>query len=230
MIEHVLAHNEQESHSGFLGKLQAVFDRREEATKEHLIKDAFVNAFDDMVQNMEPENQDRIMVKIQRGLVTIGGYMHEYGARLGDFVRNAVNAPMILGDENASFPRNKVYAEVLSVAQSWGVHAKNTQKIATDTRNSYRDHFLPTAATGALQGALALGTISAIEGSKYGFVAAGFQGALIGAGAGGVIGAATPWIMRIKDKLMGPPVLYYSLYNFFGRINISVKNSGFSYA
>lgn len=228
MTEQAHAHPEHEAGAGFLGKLTAVFDRREQDTKEHLIKDAFVNAFDDMVQNMEPEDQKTIMVKIQRGLVTIGGYMHEYGARLGDFVRNAVNAPMLAADE--SFPRNKIYAETLSVAKQWGDHAKNTQKIATDTRNSYRDHFLPTTATGALQGAIALGTLSAIEGSKYGFVAAGFQGALIGAGAGGVIGAATPWIMRIKDKLMGPPVLYYSLYNFFGRINISIKNTSFSYA
>jgi hypothetical protein len=228
MEQHQASNHEGERANGFLRKLTDIFDRKAGAGSEHLIKDTFVGKFNDMVEHMAPADQNRIMVKIQRGLVTIGGYMHEYGARIADFVRNTVNAPMVMADEK--FPKNAIYTEVLSMAESWGNHAKNTQKTATDARNSYRDHFLPTAATGALQGAVFGGLYGALEGSKYGLVANGPHGAVVGAGVGGALGVLAPIVMRIKDKLMGPPVLYYSIFSFIRRSPIKITLPANQYA
>lgn len=200
-----------------------VFDRKAKRNGEKrlLILETYQQKFENLVEKMPPENQDTLMVNLQKIGMTIRGTFAEYGARITDFVRNIVVWPMIRTAPD--FPKDKYYQIQLARTKAWTGFAGNTVKTATAERLAYRDHFLPSAVIGAESGAL-FGTfwgipagilIGATEGAKVG-LAVGAGGVAAGAGLGAILGGGASLIMRLKDRMIGPPIAYYNLDSFSG--------------
>lgn len=196
-------------------EVQAVFDRRAEHGERRLILDTYLEKFDSLLKTMPKEQRDTAMVKIQRFIVKIGGYVSEYTARFADFIRNVVVWPMIAATED--FPKDKNYQIELARANAWGEFARNTTKTATAERTAYRDHFLPTAIIGSeAVGALGIFAGATYGGAKLGGLSGaavgGVAGAAAGAVVGGILGGSAALVMRLKDRILGPPVVYYSMF------------------
>lgn len=66
--------------------------------------------------------------------------------------------------------------------------------------------------------------LGAIEGVKFGTVLGGATAA--GAVLGGAIGGAAALIMRLKDRIIGPPVVYYDLFGSGGSGGGSTMHTG----
>jgi len=206
--------------------IKQIFERRATHGERKLILESYQSKFDKLLETLPKEKRDTTAIKIQKFGVKIGAYLSEYGARFSDFVRNVFVWPMIAATED--FPKDKYYQIELARAKAWGDFARDTTITATAERMAYRDFFLPNALVGAgtagtlgLFGGLAVG---ATEGTKIGVVTGGLYGAAIGAAVGAAIGGGTALVLQIKDRLLGPPVLYYSLFSGSGAaINI---NSG----
>jgi len=200
-------------------EIQAVFDRRAEHGERRLILDTYLEKFDNLLKTMPKEQRDTAMVKIQRFVVKIGGYISEYTARFTDFVRSVVVWPMVAATQD--FPKDKYYQIELARAKAWGEFARDTTKTATSERMAYRDHFFPSA----LVGAEALGIFGTVAGATYlgatkgtiaGAAVGGLYGAAAGAVVGGAIGGTAALVMRLKDRIFGPPAVYYSLFTYGG--------------
>jgi hypothetical protein len=197
-------------------QVREVFERRAAAGERKLILETYKEGFEKLLMTIPPEKRDTIAVQIQKLFVTIGGALSEYGSRFVDFVRNTTVFPMLLATKD--FPKDKYYQLNLAGAQAWGEFALKTTKTATAERMLYRDKFLPAAITGVPMGGL-IGAVSigAYEGIQYGAVA-GIQGAVagavVGAIGGGILAGGTSLFYKVKDALIGPPVLYYGLYTF----------------
>lgn len=210
---------EVESHIKLADAVQQVFERRAAAGKRKLILETYQQKFNQLLLTLPGEKRDTIAVEIQRLFVTIGGAFSEYGSRFIDFVRNVFVFPMIVATED--FPKDKYYQMNLAGAKAWGEFALNTTKTATAERMSYRDNFLGSVLTGiptgGLMGAVAMGTL---EGTKIGTLAGGLGGAALGAvggaAGGALLGGATSLFLRAKDAIIGPPVLYYSIFSLNG--------------
>lgn len=184
--------------------VREVFERRARAGERKLILETYQQKFDQLLQTLPKENRDRLAVKIQKFFININGWLSEYGARFGDFIRSIVVWPMIRGVKD--FPQDPIYQIELARAQAWGDFALRTTKTATAARTAYRDKLLPSAITFGALGAVGTGIV---YGAQYGAIA-GLQGAAIGAAAGGIIGGGISLGLRVKDLLMGPPAVYYS--------------------
>lgn len=200
-----------------------VFDGKalEIRRNRHLIREMYEQKFAELVEKMPSEDQDTLMVNLQRIGMTVRGVFAEYGARITDFVRNIVVWPMIRTVPD--FPKDKYYQIQLARAKAWTGFAGDTVKTATAERLAYRDHFLPSAVIGAEGGAL-FGTfwgipagilIGATEGAKMGLLA-GVGGVAVGAGLGAILGGGASLSMRLKDRMIGPPLTYYNLDSFSG--------------
>ncbi len=206
--------NEREAGISLASQINEVFERRASAGERKLIMETYKQKFESLIKTLPKEKQNTSMVKIQRAIVSISGAFYEYGARFTDFIRKVFIFPMIAAIED--FPKDKYYQIELARAKAWGEFAHDTTKTATAERNGYRDHFLPTALTGA-EALGAMGTFmgaaygGAKAGSLAGAAAGGLYGAAIGAAAGGILGGAMSLIMRASDRIMGPPVAYYNL-------------------
>ncbi len=164
---------------------------------------------------MPQEKRDTMAVHLQKIMVDIRGYVSEYGARFSDFIRNVVMWPMIHATRD--FPKDKNYQISLARAKAWGEFAVNTTKTATAERTAYKENFLPSAIiggeTGILPGMFVGASLGLVEGTKYGLVTGGAYGAAIGAAAGAVIGGAISLGLRLKDRIMGPPAVYYDIFS-----------------
>lgn len=207
---------EKEQRSSLPSLIADVFDRRVENYRKDrkLIRETYEQKFASLLETIPRESRDTTAIKIQKVLVKIGGFFSEYGARLSDFVRNVVMWPMVRATRD--FPKDKYYQIGLARAKAWGEFARDTTKTATAERMAYRNHFLPAAVVGAEIGAAAVSLPVAVgvgiaEGAKYGLIA-GAQGALIGGAVGGAIGGAVSLALKLKDRIIGPPVLYYELF------------------
>lgn len=216
--------HEREVGKPLADQVQEIFERRATRGERRLIWDTYNKKFEQLLSNLPKEKRDNIAIKIQKIITTIRGFLGEYGARFTDFMRKVFLWPLIKSAED--FPKDKYYQIELGRAKAWGEFAKDTTKTATRERTAFRDHFLSTAASHAQVGAAALGTFgliggAAVEGAKAGAVL-GLQGAAAGAVIGGVLGGAYSWGLHIKDKMMGPPVAFYELFNSGGsKININ---------
>lgn len=210
---------EKEQRSSLPSLIADVFDRRVENYRKDrkLIRETYEQKFEKLLETIPRENRDTTAIKIQKVLVKIGGFFSEYGARFTDFVRNVVMWPMVRATRD--FPKDKYYQIGLARAKAWGEFARDTTRTATAERMAYRNHFLPSAVVGAEIGTAAGALLSipvavgigATEGAKVGLVA-GAQGALLGATVGGAIGGAVSLALKFKDRIIGPPVLYYELF------------------
>ncbi len=210
---------EKEQGSSLPSLIADVFDRRVQNYRKdrRLIRETYEQKFEKLLETLPQESRDTTAIKIQKVLVKIGGFFSEYGARFTDFVRNVVMWPMVRATRD--FPKDKYYQIGLARAKAWGEFARDTTKTATAERMAYRNHFLPTAVVGAEIGTAAGALVSfpaavgvgIAEGAKYGLVA-GVEGAAIGAAVGGAIGGAVSLALKLKDRIIGPPVLYYELF------------------
>jgi hypothetical protein len=194
-----------------LGRLTSeIFERHATHGKRKVIAETYRDRLNTLLANVSEENKERIGIKLQKLGVTIGSYVSEYGSRFSDFVNNIVQWPLQRADKNT--PKDLFYQISLARAQAWGDFAVNTTKTATAERNAYKNHFwsaaLATAPAGAAYGAFVGAT--SLEGAKYGLLVGGLHGALIGAGAGAAIGGAYSLGIRLKDRIMGPPIAYYA--------------------
>ncbi len=206
--------HEREVGKPLADQVQEVFERRATQGERKFIWDTYNKKFEQLLQNLPKEKQANIAVKIQKIMTTVRGFVGEYGSRFADFVRKAFLWPMIRSAED--FPKDKYYQMELARAKAWGEFAKDTTKTATRERTAFRDHFLSTAVSHAQVGAATLGTLgviggAALEGAKAGAIL-GIQGAAAGAVIGGALGGAYSWGLHIKDKMMGPPVVFYDLF------------------
>ncbi|MEK7543910.1 MAG: hypothetical protein AAB557_03515 [Patescibacteria group bacterium] len=210
-----------------------IFERRvvtSEAKKERqLIMETYGAKFQAIVDTLPAEKRATTSIVVQKFLVTVGSFFSEYGSRFTDFARNIALWPVVRSSPD--FPRDKYYQIELARANAWGTFGRETTKTATAERSGYRDNFLPTALTGSFWGSLIGGTMVGVtEGMKYG-LAGGVQGVAIGAGLGAVIGGVaagiSPLMMRLQDRFIGPPVVYYDLdqYSGSGRISINTSTS-----
>lgn len=200
--------------------IEDVFERRIATAsvkpERRLIMETYAEKFREIVNTLPPEKRDTTAIQLQKIFVKLGSVFSEYGARFSDFVNNIINWPMIRA--TTDFPKDKHYQMGLARAKAWGGFALDTTKTATAERFAYRDHFLPSAVIGAEQGALVGGAMSipiaiglgADLGAKTGLLA-GAAGVAGGALLGGALGGATALIMRLKDRIIGPPVVYYEL-------------------
>lgn len=129
----------------------------------------------------------------------------------------------------SDFPKDKYYQMGLARAKAWGGFARDTTRTATAERFAFRDHFLPSAIIGAeggaFLGAFASIPVGVIAGAKLGaevglLAGAGTAvgGALLGAGIGGL----STLLVRLQDRIIGPPVAYYEL---FGGLSHSSSSS-----
>jgi hypothetical protein len=202
----VTSHREHEPKRPLADLVGDVFERRASRGDRSLILDTYKEKFEQLVNTLPKEQQDTLTVQIQKVFVAISGTFAEYGARIGDFIRNVTVWPMIKA--NKDFPKDVYYQIGLARAQAWGEFAMRTTKTATKARMAYRDKFLPSAATGGFMGAVGVGVY---EGLTKGALVAGVQGAAIGAVAGGIIGGGMSAFLQLKDKVMGPPVLFFDL-------------------
>ena len=198
-----------------------VFERKANAAKARLIKSTYAEKFQQMVERLPAEQQDSIMVSLQKLGLSIKGFCAEYGARFTDFVRNIFIWPMVKAAPD--FPKDKYYQIALARAAAWTGFAQNTRSTATKERTAYRDHFLPSTVIGAEFGSL-FGTmwgipagiiIGGVKGAEAGAIA-GAAGIAVGAGIGAAVGGLTSIIMKIKDRIIGPPVVYYNLDAYSG--------------
>ena len=206
--------HEREMGTPLASQINEIFERRASAGERKLIMDTYSQSFEQLLRTLPKEKQDTAMVKIQRVLVKVGGAFHEYGARITDFIRNILVFPLIAATED--FPKDKFYQIELARAKAWGEFARNTTKTATAERNAYRDNFLPSALTIAestsVAGAFIGGSLAGVQsGTLTGAAMGGVYGAAIGAAAGGVLGGVAALTMRYKDRILGPPVMYYNL-------------------
>jgi len=204
---------EVEPNKTLASEVRGVFERRALAGDRKLIYDTYQKKLDALIQTMPSEERNNVAIKVQEVVTQVRGFVSEYGARFFDFVRNIVLWPMIQADKD--FPKDKYYQLSLASAKAWGEFGWDTTKTATAERKAYRDHFLASAVTKGELGALAGGAggllIGAIEGAKIGAVTLGVGGALAGAAVGGAIGGVYSLGLYFKDKIMGPPVVFYDL-------------------
>lgn len=180
--------------------------------------ETYADKFRELVNTLPPEKRDTTAIQLQKIFVKLGSIFSEYGTRFSDFVNNIINWPMIRATPD--FPKDKYYQMGLARAKAWGGFARDTTKTATAERFAFRDHFLPSAVIGAEQGAVVGGMLTVpfifsvaagtAEGAKAGLLA-GAAGVAGGALLGGALGGATALIMRLKDRIIGPPVVYYEL-------------------
>ncbi len=225
---------ERETGTSLASQINEIFERRATAGDRKLILETYQQKFDQLLLTLPKEKRDTIAIKIQQFAVKIGGYISEYSARFSDFVRNVVVWPMAAASEE--FPKDKYYQIELARAKAWGEFARDTTKTATAERMAYRDHFLPSAITGAeaggIFGAVAGAMFAGVaKGTEIGFIAGGgLQGAAIGAAVGGALGGGTALLMGIKDRIIGPPVLYYSLFAGMGGSSININTGSNSLA
>ena len=197
-----------------------VFERRIATSavkpERRLIMETYAGKFREVVNTLPPEKRNTSAIEIQKIFVKLRGVFAEYGARFGDFVNNIINWPMIRATPD--FPKDKYYQMGLARAKAWGGFALDTTKTATAERFAFRDHFLPSAVIGAEGGSLVGGVMSlpiavglGVDlGVKTGLLA-GVAGVAGGALLGGALGGASALIMRLKDRIIGPPVVYYEL-------------------
>lgn len=208
-------------------QINEIFERRATKGERKLILETYETKLDALIQKMPKEQQDNIAIKLQKILTTIRGVFAEYGARITDFARKVFLWPMIRAGKD--FPKDKYYQIELGRAKAWGEFAKDTTKTATAERTAYRDHFLSTVAShagvvGAVLGAGGIIGGAATEGAKIGaIVGLGIQGAAVGAVAGGILGGAYSAGLFLKDKIMGPPIVYYDLLVGAGRSGITIN-------
>lgn len=222
------AGQEREPRKPLADQVSEIFERRATKGERKLILETYEKKLDALIQKLPKEQQDNIAVKIQKILTTIRGVFAEYGARITDFARKVFLWPMIRSATD--FPKDKYYQIELGRAKAWGEFAKDTTKTATAERTAFRDHFLSTAVSHAGVGGAVLGTAGlvtgAVEGAKIGAVVGlGVQGAAAGAVVGGVLGGAYSAGLYFKDKIMGPPVVYYDLLAGAGRNGITINAS-----
>lgn len=194
-----------------------IFDRRVEHGNRTIILETYQKKFEKMLETLPQENRNTLAVELSRLLVTIQGVVSEYGARVSDFVRKIVLWPMIKADKN--FPKDKYYQLELARAQAWGDFSLRTTKTATAERMAYRNNFMPSALVGAeigtlggayLAPALVGSAIGAGKGAAAG-IALGAGGIALGAGIGAAIGGGSALLLRLKDEIMGPPILFYNM-------------------
>lgn len=205
--------------------VREVFDRRAAKGERKLIMETYGKKLEHLIQTMPKEQQENIAIKIQKVLTTIRAFFAEYGARFTDFIRKIFLWPMILNGKD--FPKDKYYQIELARAKAWGEFGMDTTKTATTERSAYRDHFFSTSIVGAQVGAGILGSAGLIsgammEGAKVGAIA-GVQGAAVGAVVGGVVGGAISAGLWAKDKIMGPPVVFYDLLSGAGKSGVSLN-------
>jgi len=194
-------------------KIAAIFDRSVKEYEKGTVQKVYQEKFQELVNFMPSEDRDRIMVKLQKLGVSIRGAFGEYGSRFFDFVRNAVSWPLIQAD--STYPKDKYYQMAIARAKAWTGFAKDTTKTATAERNVLKNHFLPSAITGAEYGALGFGiagaALGATKGAAVGAATMGLGGAAVGAGLGAAVGGLGSIARRIKDRMIGPPIMYYNL-------------------
>jgi len=226
MSERPIPH-EREQKKSLGDQIQAIFERRATKGERKLILETYETKLDALIQKLPKEQQDNVAIKIQKILTTIRGVFAEYGARITDFARKVFLWPLIRAGKD--FPKDKYYQIELGRAKAWGEFAKDTTKTATAERTAFRDHFLSTAVSHAGVGGAVLGTAgiiggAATEGAKIGAVVGlGVQGAAVGAIAGGILGGAYSAGLFLKDKIMGPPVVFYDLLAGAGRNGITIN-------
>lgn len=194
--------------------VRQIFERRAIHGERKLIKDVYLEKFEQLVTTLPKEQRDTAMITMQRFVIKVGGYFSEYSARFVDYVRRITVWPMMAATKD--YPRDKYYQMELARAKAWGEFALNTTKTATAERVSFRDHFLPSAIVGAesggLMGVVAGATLAGVtKGAEFG-LAGGLQGAAIGAAIGGAMGGGIALGMSISDRILGPPVAYYNLF------------------
>ncbi|MFZ5534767.1 MAG: hypothetical protein ACOY3M_01280 [Patescibacteria group bacterium] len=221
-------HHELAPKKTLADQVQAIFERRATKGERKLILETYETKFDALLQKLPKEQQENIMVKIQKVLTTIRGVFSEYGARITDFARKVFLWPMIAADKD--FPKDKYYQIELARAKAWGEFAKDTTKTATAERTAYRDHFASTVVSHAqvlgAGGAIGMVGLGVAEGAKIGAVAGlGLQGAAVGAIAGGILGGAYSFGLFVKDKIVGPPVVYYDVFAGAGKRGVSIDIS-----
>lgn len=195
--------------------VRQIFERRATHGDRKLILEAYQSQFEKVLTTLPKDKRENTSIQIQRFAVKIRGYLSEYTTRFADYVRNIVVWPMISATED--FPKDKYYQMELARAKAWGEFALDTTKTATAERMAYRDHWLPNALTGAgslgAVGLLGGVTFGALEGAKIGAVVGlGLGGAAVGAAVGGAIGGGMSLALEIKDRILGPPVVYYNLF------------------
>lgn len=219
--------HEREPKKSIADQVQAIFERRATKGERKLILETYETKLDALIQKLPAGERDNVAIKIQKIITTIRGVFAEYGARITDFARKVFLWPMI---RNATdFPKDKYYQIELARAKAWGEFAKDTTKTATAERTAFRDHFLSTAVSHAGVGGALLGTAgiiggAATEGAKIGAVIGlGVQGAAVGAVAGGILGGAYSAGLFLKDKIMGPPVVFYDLLAGAGRNGVTIN-------
>lgn len=229
-MSEVQAIREVEPNKTLADEVRMVFERRAMKGERKLILELYQQKFEQLIATLPKEKQDAMAIKIQKLGVKIGGYISEYSARFSDYIRNVFVWPMVAATED--FPKDKYYQIELARAKAWGEFAHDTTKTATNERMAYRNHFLHSALTGAGQGgifgALTGAVLAASEGAKIGLLGGGLYGAAVGAAVGGALGGVLSLTLAVKDRLLGPPVLYYSLFTGGGgsiRINTGGGNA-----
>lgn len=221
MVEHVSAEVIRKKPLGEL--IADVFERKVSTPavkkERRLIMETYSEKFRELVNTMPSEQRDTTAIQLQKIFVKLGGIFSEYGSRFGDFVNNIVNWPMI--HATPDFPKDKFYQIGLAQAKAWGGFARDTTRTATAERTAYRDHFLPSAVIGAEGGAI-VGSMASVPvgimvGAELG-AGAGIWGGIgtIAGGAllGGALGGLGALVMRLKDRIIGPPVVYYELFGY----------------
>lgn len=217
----------EQEHKDLSSQIGEIFERRATKGERKLILETYETKLDALIQKLPKEQQDNIAIKLQKILTTIRGVFAEYGARITDFARKVFLWPMIRAGKD--FPKDKYYQIELGRAKAWGEFAKDTTNTATAERTAFRDHFFSTAVShaGVVGAVLGTGGIiggAATEGAKIGaIVGLGIQGAAVGAVAGGILGGAYSAGLFLKDKIMGPPVVYYDLLAGAGRSGITIN-------
>lgn len=206
--------------------IHEIFERRATKGERKLIMETYQAKLDTLIQTMPKQEQGNVAIQIQKVLVTIRSFFGEYGARFTDYVRKVFLWPMLSATKD--FPMDKYYQIELARAKAWGEFGMDTTKTATAERNAYRDHFLSSVMSHAGVGGTILGAAGlvggAIEGAKIGTVVGlGVQGAVAGAVVGGALGGIYSAGLYFKDKIMGPPVMYYDLFANAGRRGSSIE-------
>lgn len=198
-----------------------VFERRvsTQAVKKErrLIMETYGVKFRELVDTLPPEKRDTTAIELQKIFVKLRGVFSEYEARFGDFINNIINWPMIRATPD--FPKDRYYQIGLAKAKAWGGFARDTTRTATLERKGFRDYFLPSSIIGAEGGAM-LGSLASVPvgimvGTEIG-VQAGIWGGIgtIAGGAllGGALGGLGALVLRLKDRILGEPVVYYDLF------------------
>lgn len=197
-----------------------VFERRVSTSavkkERQLIMETYGAKFQAIVDTLPAEKRQTTSIVVQKLLVTVGSIFSEYGARISDFTRNLILWPIVRSSPD--FPKDRFYQTELARAKAWGTFGRDTTKTATAERLGYRNHFLPTTIGGAEAGAVAVGSlalpfavgIGLVEGAAKG-LAFGLGGAAVGAAIGAGIGGAYSIVLKLQDRIFGPPVVYYDM-------------------